>query len=282
MRLQKSEAFGRIVVRLVTREQCSRWQTPLAYLCRAAPWAGDWQKPAEARRAQGDVWSSGGLHGRAVARRLHLFSRPPVALSRYCVYAADSYVIWNVGCERSLGTSISASRAFNKMYFFLSLDLDSSHWFTSQPLERATLESLLTRILAVKEVRTEASKRQPSAPTGGDSLQWDGLALLYTRFVAWPREPASRWVAVDKKTFCHRQYPGLIGCHAGVIRSPWSCVHQFGCEKSRFWQKSACVHQAESDRLFFHFPCWCQCNVTKKVFIIIIGYSFGFFLSCPR
>lgn len=58
-----------------------------------------------------------------------------------------------------------------KLCLFLSDDLDSSHWFTSQPLERATLESMLTRILAVREVLTEASKRRSSATTGGESLQ---------------------------------------------------------------------------------------------------------------
>ncbi|TNM95886.1 hypothetical protein fugu_016969 [Takifugu bimaculatus] len=47
----------------------------------------------------------------------------------------------------------------------------SSHWFTSQPLEGATLESMLTRILAVREVLTEVSKRRSSATTGGESLQ---------------------------------------------------------------------------------------------------------------
>lgn len=57
------------------------------------------------------------------------------------------------------------------MCFFLSNGLHSSHWFTSQPLERATLESMLTRILAVREVLTEAPKRRSSASTGGESLQ---------------------------------------------------------------------------------------------------------------
>lgn len=60
---------------------------------------------------------------------------------------------------------------FIEMDFSVCNDLDSSHWFTPQPLERATLESMLTRILAVREVLTEATKRRPSAATGGESLQ---------------------------------------------------------------------------------------------------------------
>ncbi|XP_070698462.1 zinc finger MYM-type protein 4-like [Pempheris klunzingeri] len=49
----------------------------------------------------------------------------------------------------------------------------SSHWYTSQPLEGTTLQSMLTRILAVREVHQEqeAARCQSSAATGHDSLQ---------------------------------------------------------------------------------------------------------------
>ncbi|KAM8736654.1 zinc finger MYM-type protein 4-like isoform 2-T2 [Acanthopagrus schlegelii] len=48
----------------------------------------------------------------------------------------------------------------------------SSHWYTSQPLEATTLQSMLTRILAVKECHQEqkAAQRQSSA-TAENSLQ---------------------------------------------------------------------------------------------------------------
>lgn len=43
----------------------------------------------------------------------------------------------------------------------------SSHWYTSQPLEATTLQSMLTRILAVREVHQhlqhEAARHPPSA-----------------------------------------------------------------------------------------------------------------------
>ncbi|XP_076604151.1 zinc finger MYM-type protein 4 isoform X2 [Chaetodon auriga] len=50
----------------------------------------------------------------------------------------------------------------------------SSHWYTSQPLESSTLQSMLTRILAVREVHQEqeAAQRQSSAAgSADDSLQ---------------------------------------------------------------------------------------------------------------
>ncbi|XP_069029053.1 zinc finger MYM-type protein 4-like isoform X1 [Embiotoca jacksoni] len=49
----------------------------------------------------------------------------------------------------------------------------SSHWYTSQPLDGGTLQSMLTRILAVREVQQGpgAAWHQPSASTEGDSLQ---------------------------------------------------------------------------------------------------------------
>uniref|UniRef100_A0A8C4I846 TRASH domain-containing protein n=1 Tax=Dicentrarchus labrax TaxID=13489 RepID=A0A8C4I846_DICLA len=49
----------------------------------------------------------------------------------------------------------------------------SSHWYTSQPLEGTTLQSMLTRILAVREVHQEqlAAQRQSSATADDDSLQ---------------------------------------------------------------------------------------------------------------
>ncbi|XP_054469625.1 zinc finger MYM-type protein 4 isoform X2 [Anoplopoma fimbria] len=51
----------------------------------------------------------------------------------------------------------------------------SSHWYTAQPLEAATLQSMLTRILAVREVHQHlqhgAAQHQPSAAADNDSLQ---------------------------------------------------------------------------------------------------------------
>uniref|UniRef100_A0A3B4YN85 Zinc finger MYM-type protein 4-like n=1 Tax=Seriola lalandi dorsalis TaxID=1841481 RepID=A0A3B4YN85_SERLL len=49
----------------------------------------------------------------------------------------------------------------------------SSHWYTAQPLEGTTLQSMLTRILAVREVHQEqdAAQRQSSASTNNNSLQ---------------------------------------------------------------------------------------------------------------
>ncbi|XP_018550686.1 LOW QUALITY PROTEIN: zinc finger MYM-type protein 4 [Lates calcarifer] len=47
----------------------------------------------------------------------------------------------------------------------------SSHWYTSQPLDGTTLQSMLTRILAVREVHQEVARRQSSATTGSNSLQ---------------------------------------------------------------------------------------------------------------
>ncbi|XP_071327127.1 zinc finger MYM-type protein 4-like isoform X2 [Trachinotus anak] len=49
----------------------------------------------------------------------------------------------------------------------------SSHWYTAQPLERTTLQSMLTRILAVREVHQEqgAAQHQPSATTDDNSSQ---------------------------------------------------------------------------------------------------------------
>ncbi|XP_059209929.1 zinc finger MYM-type protein 4 isoform X2 [Centropristis striata] len=49
----------------------------------------------------------------------------------------------------------------------------SSHWYTSQQLEATTLQSMLARILAVKEIHQEhtAAKQQSSASAGADSLQ---------------------------------------------------------------------------------------------------------------
>ncbi|XP_035850806.1 zinc finger MYM-type protein 4-like isoform X2 [Sander lucioperca] len=49
----------------------------------------------------------------------------------------------------------------------------SSHWYTFQPLEGATLQSMLTRILAVREVHQEheAAQHQSPATADNDSLQ---------------------------------------------------------------------------------------------------------------
>ncbi|XP_031722562.1 zinc finger MYM-type protein 4-like isoform X3 [Anarrhichthys ocellatus] len=50
-----------------------------------------------------------------------------------------------------------------------------SHWYTSQPLEATTLQSMLTRILAVREVHQhlqhEAARHPPSAAADNHSLQ---------------------------------------------------------------------------------------------------------------
>lgn len=50
---------------------------------------------------------------------------------------------------------------------------NSSHWYTAQPLEGTTLQSMLTRILAVREVHQEheAAQHQSSATTADKSLQ---------------------------------------------------------------------------------------------------------------
>ena len=57
--------------------------------------------------------------------------------------------------------------------FFSISDLNSSHWYTFQPLEGATLQSMLTRILAVREVHQEheAAQHQSPATADNDSLQ---------------------------------------------------------------------------------------------------------------
>ncbi|XP_044230878.1 zinc finger MYM-type protein 4 isoform X1 [Thunnus albacares] len=49
----------------------------------------------------------------------------------------------------------------------------SSHWYTCQPLEQTTLQSMLTRILAVRELHQElqAAQHQSSAANNDDSLQ---------------------------------------------------------------------------------------------------------------
>ncbi|XP_053192108.1 zinc finger MYM-type protein 4 [Scomber japonicus] len=49
----------------------------------------------------------------------------------------------------------------------------SSHWYTCQPLEHTTLQSMLTRILAVREVHQEhqAAQLKSSVATNDDSLQ---------------------------------------------------------------------------------------------------------------
>lgn len=117
---------------------------------------------------------------------------------------------------------------------YLFLDLNSSHWFTSQPLEGATLESMLTRILAVREVRTEVSKRRSSATAGGESLQWDGLVHIH--FIIF--SAGDRWLNYNERTFCHNagqlqqlsdplncvggtesSFHGRL-CHIDVVRSP--------------------------------------------------------------
>lgn len=51
-----------------------------------------------------------------------------------------------------------------------SSNLNSSHWYTSQPLDASTLQSMLTRILAVREVRheKETAQLQYSAAAEGD------------------------------------------------------------------------------------------------------------------
>lgn len=58
------------------------------------------------------------------------------------------------------------------IYPVLISDLNSPHWYTSQPLEDSTLQSMLTRILAVREVQQEeeAARRQSSAAVNNNSL----------------------------------------------------------------------------------------------------------------
>ncbi|XP_008300129.1 zinc finger MYM-type protein 4-like [Stegastes partitus] len=61
-------------------------------------------------------------------------------------------------------------------FFYLqpeqNVNTHSSHWFTSQPLDSTTLQSMLTRILAVREVQQQgAAQPQSSAAPEADGLQ---------------------------------------------------------------------------------------------------------------
>ncbi|XP_022057327.2 zinc finger MYM-type protein 4 isoform X4 [Acanthochromis polyacanthus] len=61
-------------------------------------------------------------------------------------------------------------------FFYLqpeqNVSTHSSHWFTSQPLDSSTLQSMLTRILAVREVQQqETVQLQPSATSEAIGLQ---------------------------------------------------------------------------------------------------------------
>ena len=73
--------------------------------------------------------------------------------------------------------NVNTVKAIFKFPFLTS---NSSHWYTSQPLEATTLQSMLTRILAVKECHQEqkAAQRQSSA-TAENSLQWYGALLIH-------------------------------------------------------------------------------------------------------
>lgn len=80
---------------------------------------------------------------------------------------------------------------------------NSSHWYTSQPLEGPTLQSMLTRILAVREVNQEqeAAERQSSATgTAANSLQWHGALLAHLPLMIFSATDAlsdAEWFAVD-------------------------------------------------------------------------------------
>lgn len=165
---------------------------------------------------------------------------------------------------------------------------------------------MLTRILAVREVLTEASKHRAAATTGGERFQWNGLVLNYIRFIissageTWcdyskVNLPVIQW-QWTKRHFVTRPDIFLTFLALWIVLAVHSLhfvpqsrhtvtfvicgkfihqEHQFVCENSRFWQISTYIHQAEPDRLcnksdlFLNSPCLCQCNVIKKVFIFI-------------
>ncbi|XP_037551353.1 zinc finger MYM-type protein 4 [Nematolebias whitei] len=59
----------------------------------------------------------------------------------------------------------SAKKQTNKFYLQpeRSVHTNSPHWYSCQPLDAATLQSMLTRILAVREVQQEVERRRGSA-----------------------------------------------------------------------------------------------------------------------
>lgn len=64
---------------------------------------------------------------------------------------------------------------------FSVFDLDSSYWFTSEPLESTTLQNMLTRILAIREVHheQELSKDQSSTSADDHSWMWNRPVLIH-------------------------------------------------------------------------------------------------------
>lgn len=85
----------------------------------------------------------------------------------------------------------------------------SSHWYTSQPLESTTLQSMLSRIMAVKEVHQELEKTQlqSSAAGGDDSLQWCRALLFHTLLSLQQKPPAmpngSQWITAVRTPISH-------------------------------------------------------------------------------
>lgn len=178
------------------------------------------------------------------------------------------------------------------MSSFWSHDLCSSHWFTSQPLERHTLESMLTRILAVREVLTEASTRPPSA--SGESpgtpapsscvtaaqrspsvIQWE---LNRDVFVSTPDNFSNflvLWTVLAERRLHHGASAEIRDlCRMWQVDSPQTSGWMWG-------QMRSDVRQSE---LFLSVPSLNRCNLTQKVFIIISHRFRGCFkgLNCHQ
>lgn len=69
-----------------------------------------------------------------------------------------------------MNCSFSLNVLCSKILFFISY---SSHWYTAQPLEATTLENMLTRILAVREIHNE----QEAAHSSLHSPWWQFTAI---------------------------------------------------------------------------------------------------------
>lgn len=83
---------------------------------------------------------------------------------------------------------VDMQRLISQTFSVCVSDPHSSHWFTAQPLEGATLQSMLTRILAVREAQQErkAAQRRASVTTRDKSSQWYKAALsLYLKHSQW-------------------------------------------------------------------------------------------------
>lgn len=103
--------------------------------------------------------------------------------------------MWGIKCERLERNSFEELTLFRRtqgtvqfylLLFFLSLsNLHSSHWYTSQPLDATTLQNMLTRISAVREVHQhleqEAARHPPSVAPDNGGLQWHRALLFHTR-----------------------------------------------------------------------------------------------------